>query len=90
MAYRQIAMLACIEDHLTPLMTVKDDFSAVVISGLEDGGDVSVEVEGCSAPFGLCAGINPFSEEWKGRFALRKVAGPSPRPTSVEIIRGGK
>lgn len=88
MAHRQVALLGCVGDHTTPLMRVKEDFSSVLVTGLGEGDEVWLEPESSSSASKLLPGLTPFPLLTAVRFSIRKVAGISPRPTSVEIIRG--
>lgn len=88
MAHRQIVMLACTEDHVTPRVRVKDDFSAVLVSGLGEGDEVRMLDDSTSTEFVLPSGFSPFPTPRPEAIRFRKVAGSEPRPTSIEIHRG--
>ncbi len=88
MAHRQIVMLACVEDHTTPRVRVKDDFSAVLVSGLGEGDEVRMVDDPLTREVVLLAGVTPFPTPRSAFVRFQKVSGTSPKPTSVEIHRG--
>lgn len=88
--HRQVAMMACVESHTTPRIRVKDDFSAVLVTGLGKGDSVVMIDDATSIVYDLSGGTSPFPNTVPPLTAVRfcKRAGPSPLATSVEIHRG--
>lgn len=86
--HRQIAMMACVESHTTPRVRVKDDFSAVLVSGLGEGDEVQMVDDNSSEIFILQAGFTPFPSPRPEAVRFQKVSGTTPMPTSIEIHRG--
>lgn len=88
MAHRQVVMMGCIENHVTPRVRVKDDFSAVLVSGLGIGDEVRMLDDSTSTEYVLPSGLSPIPTPRPEAIRFRKVAGSEPRPTSIEIHRG--
>jgi len=80
-------MMACVESHTTPRVRVRDDFSAVLVSGLGTGDEVRMLDDSTSTEFVLPSGLSPFPSPRPEAIRFRKVAGSEPRPTSIEIHR---
>lgn len=81
--------MACVEDHTTPKIRVRDDFSAVLVTGLGEGDEVRMTDDATSIDILLASGISPFPKLGAGFIRFHKRSGTSPKATSVEIHRGG-
>lgn len=86
--HRQVAMMGCLEDHQTPRIRVKEDFSAVLVTGLGKGDEVRLVDDAASVDIVLPAGLSPFPAKSSQFVSFRKRSGTSPDATSVEIHRG--
>lgn len=81
-------MMGCVENHTTPRIRVKDDFSAVLVAGLGKGDEIRMVDDATSVELVLQSGLTPFPSARPQFVHFRKVSGPTPKPTSVEIHRG--
>lgn len=81
-------MMACVEDHTTPRVRVKDDFQSVLVSGLGEGDEVRLLDDPLTREVVLTAGSTPFPNPRPAFIRFQKVSGPSPKATSIEIHRG--
>ena len=80
--------MACVEGHTTPRVRVKDDFQAVLVSGLGEGDEVRMLDDPLTREVILPAGSTPFPNPRPSFIRFQKVSGTSPKATSIEIHRG--
>lgn len=89
---RRLAMLGVMDSHQTPLTRVSGLERSVEVRGLGEGDVVEMVVQrrqGESLTIRLAEGSTSLTPtEWVS-YSMRKVAGPEPLPTTIEVILDG-